>query len=63
MMKSIRFTNAEITMAGNLFLPENFNESACYPAIVVVHRAAASKNKRQACMLKTGASWLHYPGV
>ncbi|MFV9288563.1 alpha/beta hydrolase [Citrobacter freundii] len=45
MMKSIRFTNAEITMAGNLFLPENFNESACYPAIVVVHPSGGVKEQ------------------
>ena len=42
-MKSIRFTNAEITMAGNLFLPENFNESACYQSIVVVHPSGGVK--------------------
>lgn len=45
MMKSIRFANAEITMAGNLFLPENFNDSTQYPAIVVVHPSGGVKEQ------------------
>ncbi|NIY49256.1 alpha/beta hydrolase [Cedecea colo] len=44
-MKSIRFTNAEIDMAGNLFLPENFNEAERYPAIVVVHPSGGVKEQ------------------
>ncbi|HFJ3758714.1 TPA: hypothetical protein ACGT9I_001354 [Salmonella enterica] len=34
-MKPMRFTNAEINMAGNLFSPESVNEAARYPAIVI----------------------------
>ncbi|MEL5336981.1 alpha/beta hydrolase [Serratia nevei] len=45
MMKSIRFTNAEITMAGSLFLPENFNEAERYPALVVVHPSGGVKEQ------------------
>ncbi|WP_205960837.1 alpha/beta hydrolase [Mixta theicola] len=45
MMKSIRFTNAEISMSGNLFLPENFSEAERYPAIVVVHPSGGVKEQ------------------
>lgn len=44
-MKSIRFTNTEVNMAGNLFLPENFNEAERYPAIVVVHPSGGVKEQ------------------
>lgn len=45
MMKPIRFTNAEINMAGNLFFPPNFDDSVRYPAIVMVHPSGGVKEQ------------------
>jgi fermentation-respiration switch protein FrsA (DUF1100 family) len=36
-MDSITFPNGPITMAGNLFLPDNFDPQASYAAVVTVH--------------------------
>lgn len=56
-MKSIRFTNAGITMVGNLFFPKHFNEAKCYPAIVVVHPSGGAKEQTSGLYAKTLASY------
>lgn len=44
-MKRVEFKNRDITVVGNLFLPENFNENGQYPAIVVCHPAGGVKEQ------------------
>lgn len=44
-MKNVKFKNGNITMAGNLFLPEGFNENNQYPAIVCTHPAGGVKEQ------------------
>ncbi|MDV4043713.1 hypothetical protein CMT37_12900 [Elizabethkingia anophelis] len=45
MKENIKFKNQEIEMAGNLFLPEDFDETKKYPAIVVGHPAGGVKEQ------------------
>lgn len=45
MMKHVTFKNASIEMKGDLYTPENFDESKKYPAIVAVHPGGAVKEQ------------------
>jgi uncharacterized protein len=45
MKKSVTFKNAQLNMAGNLYLPEGFNENEKYPAIVTVHPGSSCKDQ------------------
>lgn len=45
MKQSIKFKNREIDMAGNIFLPKDFNQTHKYPAIVVGHPAGGVKEQ------------------
>jgi fermentation-respiration switch protein FrsA (DUF1100 family) len=42
---SVTFKNSGIDMAGNLYLPKNFNEGVKYPAIVSVHPGGGVKEQ------------------
>jgi uncharacterized protein len=44
-MKSIKFKNATIDMAGNLYFPEGFSEDRKYAAIVCVHPSGGVKEQ------------------
>ena len=44
-MKSVQFKNGAVDMAGNLFLPDGFNESTRYPAIVSIHPGGGVKEQ------------------
>jgi hypothetical protein len=44
-MQSTTFPNGPITMAGNLFLPEDFDPNGSYPAIVTVHPGGGVKEQ------------------
>lgn len=44
-VKSVRFRNGTITMAGNLFLPDGFNETKKYAAIICVHPGGGVKEQ------------------
>ena len=44
-MKSVRFRNGSITLAGNLYLPSGFDVSRKYGAIVVVHPGGGVKEQ------------------
>lgn len=44
-MKRVEFKNRDITVVGNLYLPENFNEQEQWPAIVVCHPAGGVKEQ------------------
>ncbi len=44
-MKPVNFLNAQIKMAGNLFLPDNFDERNHYPTIVFVHPSGGVKEQ------------------
>ncbi len=44
-MQSIQFQNNGITMAGNLYLPANFNSRRKYPTIVSVHPGGGVKEQ------------------
>ncbi|AZA77089.1 alpha/beta hydrolase [Chryseobacterium joostei] len=45
MKQSIKFKNGEIDMAGNIFLPKDFNQTNKYPAIVIGHPAGGVKEQ------------------
>jgi uncharacterized protein len=44
-MQSVRFSNGSITMAGNLHLPDGFDESPPHAALVVVHPGGGVKEQ------------------
>lgn len=44
-MQSVTFKNRSIDMAGNLYLPADFDEKGSYPAIVVVHPGGGVKEQ------------------
>ncbi|MGW1781865.1 alpha/beta hydrolase [Streptomyces sp. NPDC002143] len=44
-MQNVTFTNAGVTMAGNLHLPDGFSEGRSYPAIVSVHPGGGVKEQ------------------
>lgn len=44
-MDAVTFPNGSITMAGNLFLPADFDAATAYPAIVVVHPGGGVKEQ------------------
>lgn len=44
-MQNVSFPNRNITMAGHLYLPQGFNETQKYPAIVVVHPGGGVKEQ------------------
>ncbi len=44
-MKSITFKNGDITMAGNVYLPDGFDPSKKYAAVVVVHPGGGVKEQ------------------
>lgn len=44
-METITFANGPITMAGSLYLPENFDASGSYPTIVTVHPGGGVKEQ------------------
>lgn len=44
-MKAVTFPNGPITMAGNLFTPDDFDENGSYPAIVTVHPGGGVKEQ------------------
>lgn len=44
-MKRVEFKNRDITVVGNLYVPEEFNESKQYPAIVICHPAGGVKEQ------------------
>jgi len=44
-MQSVKFKNREVEMAGNLYMPPNFDESRKYGAIVVVHPGGGVKEQ------------------
>lgn len=45
MKKSVRFTNSNFTMAGDLYLPNGFDETKKYPALVSVHPGGGVKEQ------------------
>ena len=44
-MRSISFKHGNIAMAGNLYLPEAFNEASRYPAILSIHPGGGVKEQ------------------
>lgn len=44
-VQNVTFTNADSTMAGNLYLPDGFSEDRSYPAIVSVHPGGGVKEQ------------------
>lgn len=44
-MSSVNFPNGPIRMAGNLFLPPEFDDQAVYPALVTVHPGGGVKEQ------------------
>ncbi len=44
-MTDIQFDNGAIKMAGNLYLPDGFDEAGSYPAIVCVHPGGGVKEQ------------------
>ncbi len=44
-MTPIQFDNGPITMAGNLYFPDGFDEAKRYPAIVSVHLGGGVKEQ------------------
>jgi len=44
-MNPVQFPNRTISMSGNLHLPEDFNPSSQYPAVVVIHPAGGVKEQ------------------
>jgi len=44
-MQSVTFKNRGIDMAGNLYLPADFNKNGKYAAIVVVHPGGGVKEQ------------------
>lgn len=44
-MKKVTFKNNQLTVAGLLFLPENFDETKKYPAIVCIHPGSSCKEQ------------------
>ncbi|MFF7889820.1 alpha/beta hydrolase [Streptomyces sp. NPDC020794] len=44
-MQNVTFTNADNTMAGNLYLPDGFSEGRSYPAIMSVHPGGGVKEQ------------------
>ncbi|MFP2906737.1 alpha/beta hydrolase [Pyxidicoccus sp. 3LFB2] len=44
-MKSVRFNNHGIEMAGNLYFPKGFSESRQYPAIITIHPGGGVKEQ------------------
>ncbi len=44
-MRSISFKHGNIAMAGNLYLPEAFNEGSRYPAILSIHPGGGVKEQ------------------
>lgn len=44
-MRSVRFKNAAIDMAGTLYLPKGFSESRKYPALVSIHPGGGVKEQ------------------
>ena len=43
--ESVTFPNGEITMAGDLYLPRDFDESKQYAAIICVHTGTGVKEQ------------------
>ncbi|EHJ06873.1 alpha/beta hydrolase [Staphylococcus simiae] len=44
-MKHVTFKNNQLTIVGNMYFPQDFNESLTYPAIVVGHPAGGVKEQ------------------
>ena len=44
-MQAVEFKNGDITMAGNVFVPADFDANRSYPTIVVVHPGGGSRNR------------------
>ncbi len=44
-MKKVEFKNQEITLAGNLYFPADFDETKRYPALVLCHPAGGVKEQ------------------
>lgn len=44
-MTPVRFMNANIEMAGNLYFPADFDASGRYPAIIMVHPGGGVKEQ------------------
>lgn len=44
-MKRVIFPNRSITLAGNLYFPEHFDDGQKYPAIICVHPAGGTKEQ------------------
>lgn len=44
-MKSVRFNNNGLEMAGNVYYPSNFNEAQKYPVVVCVHPGGGVKEQ------------------
>ena len=44
-MQSVEFKNGDITMAGNVFVPADFDSERTYPTIVVVHPGGGVKEQ------------------
>jgi len=44
-MRHVTFKNGQIIMAGNLYLPDNFNEKKQYPTIIVTHPGGGVKEQ------------------
>lgn len=43
--RHVNFKNGQIIMAGNLYLPDNFNEKKQYPTIIVTHPGGGVKEQ------------------
>lgn len=44
-MKRVTFKNNQLTIVGNMYFPQDFDESLTYPAIVVGHPAGGVKEQ------------------
>lgn len=44
-MQAVEFTNGDITMAGNIFVPADFDATRAYPTIIVVHPGGGVKEQ------------------
>lgn len=44
-LRPVTFKNGQIIMAGNLYLPDNFDERKQYPTIIVTHPGGGVKEQ------------------
>ncbi len=61
-MQAVEFKNGDITMAGNVFVPADFDANRTYPTIVVVHPGGGVKEQtgastRSGSPIKASSPW------